>query len=180
MLMPRAQDVVRFGQFELDLRAYELRRNGQPVWLERRPMDLLIFLVERRGELVTRTDIVNQLWGKDVFIEVEPAVNTAIKKIRRALDDSTTEPTFIETVPGKGYRFVASAVDETPVQPADTVAPTPAAPEAVAPPIEPSSTLARKAAWWVAMAVAVSLAVLTWRWWPTSVESSSDPMRLVP
>lgn len=116
MLMPRALEVVRFGDFELDVRAYALRRNGRPVRLERRPMDLLIFLVERHGELVTRTDIVDQLWGKDVFIEVEPAVNTAIKKIRRALNDSVDSPVFLETVPGKGYRFIAPVtnVNEAP------------------------------------------------------------------
>lgn len=179
MLMPRVLDVVRFGEFELDLRAYALRRNGQPVRLERRPMDLLIFLVERRGELVTRTDIVDQLWGKDVFIEVEPAVNTAIKKIRRALDDSTTAPTFIETVPGKGYRFVAAVMDENPAPPATTVAATPA-PEAVDPGGAPSPTVARKPGWWIALALLVGLAVPTWLWWPTSVASRSGPMRLVP
>ena len=108
MLMPKVQGAVRFGDFELDLRAYELRRNGRPVRLERRPMDLLIFLVERHGELVTRTDIVDQLWDKDVFIEVEPAVNTAVKKIRRALGDSPDAPAYVETVPGRGYRFVAA------------------------------------------------------------------------
>ena len=112
MLMPQLRDVVRFGDFELDVRAYELRCQGHPIKLERRPMDLLIFLVERHGELVTRRDIVDQLWGRDVFIEVEPAINTAIKKIRRALNDSPDAPTFIETVPGKGYRFVPTFTNQ--------------------------------------------------------------------
>ena len=119
--MPRAPEVVRFGDFELDIPAYELRRKGEPVKLERRPMDLLIFLVERRGELVTRTDIVDQLWGKDVFIEAESAVNTAIRKIRRALDETPESPIFIETVAGKGYRFSAPAPLTSLVPPARAV-----------------------------------------------------------
>ena len=70
-------------------------------------MDLLILLVERRGQLVTRAEIVDALWGKDVFVDVETGVHTAIRKIRQALRDAPEAPTFIETVPGKGYRFVA-------------------------------------------------------------------------
>src|SRR5688500_7632306 len=74
----------RFQDFELDVVAYELRRHGRRVRLERRPMDLLIFMVERRDELITRAEIVERLWGKDVFIEVETAVNTLVRKITGA------------------------------------------------------------------------------------------------
>jgi DNA-binding winged helix-turn-helix (wHTH) protein len=103
----------RFQPFELNLGAYELLRDGRRVPLERRPMDLLILLVERRGELVTRAEIVERLWGKDVFIQVETGINTLIRKIRRALGDSPDAPVFVETVQGKGYRFVAQ-VDRMP------------------------------------------------------------------
>ena len=99
--------MFRFQDFELDLVAYELRRHGRRVRLERRPMDLLILMVERRGELVTRGEIVERLWGNDVFIEVETAVNTLVRKIRQALHDSSEAPTFVETVQGKGYRFIS-------------------------------------------------------------------------
>src|SRR5688500_225017 len=111
----------RFQDFELDVVAYELRRHGRRVRLERRPMDLLIFMVERRGELITRAEIVERLWGKDVFIEVETAVNTLVRKIRQALHDSSEAPRFVETVQGKGYRFI-SPVDVLtgPVDPMDT------------------------------------------------------------
>ena len=71
-------------------------------------MDLLILLVESRGQLVSRSDIVERLWGKDVFVDVETGVNTAISKIRQALRDSPEAPAFVETVPGKGYRFIAA------------------------------------------------------------------------
>jgi TolB-like protein/Tfp pilus assembly protein PilF len=97
----------RFGSFELDVAAYELRRNGRAVKLERRPMDLLIALVEKRHQLVFRGEIVDRLWGKDVFVDIETGVNTAISKVRHALRDSTDIPAFIETIPGKGYRFIA-------------------------------------------------------------------------
>jgi TolB-like protein/DNA-binding winged helix-turn-helix (wHTH) protein len=103
----RARGTLRFGAFELNLAAYELRRQGRTVRLERQPMDLLIMLVERRGDLVTRAEIVDRLWGKDVFVDVETGVHTAIRKIRQALRDSAEAPAFIETAPGKGYRFVA-------------------------------------------------------------------------
>src|SRR6267142_6652273 len=106
--MSNSKSAFRFGDFELDVAAYLLRRNGRPIRLERQPMDVLITLVERRGQLVSRGDIVDQLWGKDVFVDVETGVHTAIRKIRQALRDSREEPVFVETVTGKGYRFIAA------------------------------------------------------------------------
>jgi TolB-like protein/DNA-binding winged helix-turn-helix (wHTH) protein/Flp pilus assembly protein TadD len=100
----------RFGDFELAVGAYQLRRAGRPVKLGRQPMDLLILLVERRGQLVTRGDIAARLWGPDVFVDVETGVNTAISKVRQALRDAADAPRFVETVAGKGYRFIG-AVD---------------------------------------------------------------------
>jgi TolB-like protein/DNA-binding winged helix-turn-helix (wHTH) protein/Flp pilus assembly protein TadD len=99
--------IYSFQDFELDVGAYELRRKGRAVRLERQPMDLLILLVERRGQLVSREDIVEHLWGKDVFVDVETGVHTAIRKVRQALRDSPQNPAFVETVAGRGYRFIA-------------------------------------------------------------------------
>jgi len=96
----------RFQDFELDVAACELRRAGEPVRLERRPMDLLILLVERRHELVSRDDIVRRLWGERAFVDVEMGVNTAVRKVRQALRDSTDTPAFIQTLPARGYRFL--------------------------------------------------------------------------
>src|SRR5438445_4292881 len=101
-------ETFRFGDFELNVTVYELRRHGRPVKLERRPMDLLIHLVENRHQLVLRSDIVDRLWGKDVFVDVETGINTAINKVRQALRDSPDVPSFVETIPGKGYRFIAA------------------------------------------------------------------------
>src|SRR2546427_10566080 len=91
---------VRFGDFELDVAAYQLRRQGRPVHLERRAMDPLLLLVQRPRQLVTRAEIVDRLWGKGVFVDVETGINTVIFKVRHALRDSSEAPTFIETVPG--------------------------------------------------------------------------------
>jgi TolB-like protein/DNA-binding winged helix-turn-helix (wHTH) protein/Flp pilus assembly protein TadD len=113
MPLPDTPEAFRFRDFVLDVPAYQLRRNGCPVRLERQPMDLLILLVERRRQLVSRSEIVEALWGADVFVDVETGVHTAVRKIRQALRDSPDAPEFIETVPGKGYRFVA-AVDVLP------------------------------------------------------------------
>jgi DNA-binding winged helix-turn-helix (wHTH) protein/tetratricopeptide (TPR) repeat protein len=100
-------DLFRFQDFELDRNAYELRRSGQSVRLERIPYELLSLLVERRGQLVTREEIIERIWGKDVFHDTEHGINTAIRKIRQALHDDPEVPRFVLTVPGRGYRFVA-------------------------------------------------------------------------
>jgi TolB-like protein/Tfp pilus assembly protein PilF len=114
MSQPDSQSTLRFGEFELDISAYELRRGGQPVHLERQPMDLLILLVERHRQLVWRADIAKRLWDPGVFVDVEMGVNTAIRKVRQALRDSRESPAFIETISGKGYRFIAP-VDAAPL-----------------------------------------------------------------
>ena len=91
---------------ELDLGRYELRRFGRKVKLEKKPMELLIFLVGRREQLVTRSDIVTKLWRSDLFIDTEPNINNIVRKIRTALGDNADQPRFLETVIGKGYRFI--------------------------------------------------------------------------
>ena len=97
----------RFADFELDLERYELRLDGCVQKIERIPLDLLIMLVESRGKLVARDSIVDHLWGKDFFLKTENSVNTAINKVRRVLVDNPDDPQFVQTVVGKGYRFIA-------------------------------------------------------------------------
>jgi DNA-binding winged helix-turn-helix (wHTH) protein/tetratricopeptide (TPR) repeat protein len=94
------------GEIELDLGRYELRRRGRRVKLEKKPMELLIFLVARREQLVSRKDIVSKLWRSNLFIDTEPSINNIVRKIRAALGDNPAEPRFLETVIGKGYRFI--------------------------------------------------------------------------
>ena len=98
---------VCFGQFELDFGGFQLLRAGEPVLLEGLPLRLLMYLIDRHGELVTRERIADALWGKDVFVDVEMGINTAIRKIRMALDDDSSHPQYLQTVVGHGYRFVA-------------------------------------------------------------------------
>jgi TolB-like protein/DNA-binding winged helix-turn-helix (wHTH) protein/Flp pilus assembly protein TadD len=114
--------IIRFEDFELDRGAFELRRAGRVVRLERIPLELLFLLAERRGLLVAREDILESIWGKDVFVDADNSINTAVRKIRQALKDNPEEPRFVQTVPGKGYRFVMPAdgvLTATPARPPD-------------------------------------------------------------
>src|ERR1700687_915214 len=102
-----SEDLFHFEDFVLDRGAYELRRGGVVVPLQRIPLELLCLLVERHGQLVTREEILERVWGKGVFVDIENSINTAIRKVRRALSDDPDAPRFVATVPARGYRFVA-------------------------------------------------------------------------
>src|ERR1700723_3000933 len=93
------------GEVEVDLGRYELRRSGQRINLEKKPMELLIFLLERREQMVSREEIVKRLWRSDLFIDTERNVNNVVRKLRTALGDNAEKQRFLETVGGKGYRF---------------------------------------------------------------------------
>ena len=105
---------MRFEDFELDEKGFQLREHGKPVRLERIPMELLILLVRNRLRLVTRDEIFAQIWGVNHYLESESAINTAIRKLRKALRDDVANPRLIETVQGKGYRFTAATAPEAP------------------------------------------------------------------
>src|SRR5580700_11010167 len=111
----KVQDPVRFGDdFELDGGMCQLRRSGRVLKLERIPMEVLLFLVQKRGELVTREQIVEKVWGKDVYLDTDNSINGAIRKIRQALRDDPEQPRFIQTITGRGYRFIAPVIDPNP------------------------------------------------------------------
>ena len=97
---------VRFGEFELNFGRFQLYRKGAPVRLEGLPLQLLMFLAENPGQLITREQIAEKLWGNHVFVDVEQGINTAIRKVRKALDDDSAQPQLLQTVVGRGYRFV--------------------------------------------------------------------------
>ena len=103
MRMDRQEKAV---DVELDLGRYELRRQGRRVKIEKKPLELLILLAERRDQMCTREDIVRKLWRSDHFIDPEQNVNNVVRKLRTALGDDADKPRFIETVVGKGYRFI--------------------------------------------------------------------------
>jgi TolB-like protein/DNA-binding winged helix-turn-helix (wHTH) protein/predicted Zn-dependent protease len=114
-----AEEIFRFEDFELDRGASQLRRAGTGVHLQRIPFQLLSLLVERRGQLVTQEEILEHIWGKGVFVDSENAIRTAVRKIRRALNDDADAPRFIITVPARGYRFAAQ-IDHMNGTPAET------------------------------------------------------------
>jgi TolB-like protein/DNA-binding winged helix-turn-helix (wHTH) protein/Tfp pilus assembly protein PilF len=120
----RIENSLKLGDdFELDAGAGQLRRSGRILKVERIPMEVLLFLVQHRGELVTREQLVEKIWGKDVHLDTDNSINGAIRKIRQVLKDDPEEPRFIQTITGKGYRFigpVVSTVVATPVTPPNT------------------------------------------------------------
>ena len=123
--MIRGAQVYRFGPYELNAQTGELRKSGVRVRLGGQPIEVLTLLVQRAGEMVTREELKEALWKEDTFTDFDHGVNTAVQRIRRALDDSATEPKFIETLPRRGYRFVA----EVQTDGAGTPEPSPPAPD---------------------------------------------------
>lgn len=117
---------IRFGTFQLDTQAGQLLKNGRVIRLKPQPLRLLQLLLSRPGEVVTRDEIRGLLWGADIFVDFEQGMNTAVRQIREALGDDAERPIFVETVPKRGYRFIAPvdaglpAPDPTPVRPRGT------------------------------------------------------------
>jgi DNA-binding winged helix-turn-helix (wHTH) protein len=125
---------LRFDAYQVDLRTGELRKHGRKVRLAGRPFEILALLLEHPGELLTRKELQERLWCADTFVDFEHGVNAAIQTLRRALCDSHKNPRFIETLPRRGYRFIA-AVEGAPAAavPAEQPASPPAAAASVAP-----------------------------------------------
>ena len=98
---------LRFGPYLIDFRAGELRKNGSRIRLQEKPLRVLALLAERQGQLVTRQELKKHLWPEDTFVEFEAGLNTAVSKLRDALSDNAGKPRYIETIPRRGYRFLA-------------------------------------------------------------------------
>jgi len=110
MPMPQASPagrVVRFGVFEVDLAAGELRKSGRRIRLQEQPFQILALLLERPGDIVTREQVRQKLWPADTFVDFDHSLNTAINKVREALGDSASSPRYVETLARRGYRFLA-------------------------------------------------------------------------
>ena len=105
----RLPSIVRFGVFELDLHSAELRKAGVRVALQNQPFRVLARLLEHPGEIVTRDDLRQELWHGDTFVDFDHGVNVAIKRLRDALGDTAETPRFVETLPRRGDRFIATA-----------------------------------------------------------------------
>ncbi len=152
MPSPTAGRVLRFGAFEADLEARELRKQGMKIKLQDQPFQLLVVLLECAGEIVTREQLRQKLWPKDTFVDVDNSVNAAINRLREALHDSAESPRYVETLPRRGYRFVApvtaastpdrgSGLGNTPSEIAQPELPAPSKARGVA---EPPAPVTRK------------------------------------
>jgi TolB-like protein/DNA-binding winged helix-turn-helix (wHTH) protein len=155
--------VYQFGDFSLHCGKFELCRKGRRLRLERKPLELLILLVSKHGQVVTRDEIAGCLWGQEVFVDIEHGINTAIRKIRQTLDDSSDLPQFVQTISGSGYRFIAPV---TAIEPEVTEPNQPSADQVDLPPTPEISTasaipLANKphSRRWAIAAVCVSVLV---------------------
>jgi TolB-like protein/DNA-binding winged helix-turn-helix (wHTH) protein/tetratricopeptide (TPR) repeat protein len=163
---------VRFGVFEFDLASGELRRDGHRIPLQAQPAQVLMRLVSAPGEIVTRDELRRAIWADDTFVDFDAALNVAVNKIRHALRDSASVPRFVETLPKRGYRFLAD------VRPADAEGASPSLRTAPAAPSAPMA-LRRRARWaWVA-AIAITL-VLPALWNGTRFRPSSPSLAVLP
>src|SRR6478672_4154884 len=99
--------MLRFGLFEVDLDSFELRKQGLKLKLAEQPFRVLAFLLERPGQIVSREELREKLWGNDTFVDFDQSLNKAINRLRETLEDSAENSRFIETVPKRGYRFIA-------------------------------------------------------------------------
>lgn len=127
----------RFGLYEADVQSGELRKNGSRLRLQEQPFQVLVALLERAGEVVTREELRQRLWSADTFVDFDHGLNTAINKVREALGDGPANPRFLETVPRRGYRFIAPVQKSDPA-PVTVPAAIPTA-EPIAPAPEPDA-----------------------------------------
>src|SRR6187549_1882702 len=118
--MPDARPLYRFAEFEFEPRTGELRKGGEKVRLREQPCQILMLLLARPGDLITREEARQALWPGDTFVDFDVGLNTAIKRLREALGDSAEQPRFVETLPRRGYRFIAPV--EAPALPPETMA----------------------------------------------------------
>jgi len=151
---------LAFGTFEADLHSGELRKGGVRLRLQAQPFQLLVMLLERPGELVTREEICQKLWSTDTFVDFDRSLGTAINKIREVLEDSATEPRFVETLPRRGYRFIAPVVPV--VEPSEDKSPPPPLGLTTDKKEENRNPFSRGLIWISACLVLVAFALLAW------------------
>ncbi|MCH8947732.1 MAG: winged helix-turn-helix domain-containing protein [Acidobacteria bacterium] len=162
---------VRFGVYEVDLQAGELRRKGRKLKLQEQPFQVLALLLERQGEVVTREALREKLWPADTFVEFDHSLNTAISKIREALGDLADNPRFVETLPRRGYRFIAPVEESGQASEPEATMPVP--------PLPWWRTTRRP--FWSAVLLAVVIGGAAWfQFFRAPSKSALPPMRVVP
>jgi eukaryotic-like serine/threonine-protein kinase len=174
--------IVRFGSFEVDLQDGRLTKAGIRIRLQEQPFQILTLLLERPGQVVTREEIRQELWSHDTFVEFDDALNTAVRKLRAALNDSADTPRFLETVPRRGYRFVAPVSIPTSGSPDPTkdvsVIGSPAS-QTTRPVPAASRISLNRTHYWVAVALSILLvggaAYLFRPTWPRPAKANASP-----
>ncbi len=187
MASPAANpQVIRFGAYEVDLRTGELRKHGLRIKLQDQPFQILAMLLDRPGELVTREQIKERLWPSETFVDFDHSVNTAIRRLRDALSDAADHPRYVETLPRRGYRFIAEiqaerheAAEVIPISAAasDSVPEAPA--QSVPFPLQAAGR--KNFRWWTmtaGVAILAVMAILVWRFWPQP--NSIDSVAVLP
>jgi len=159
------QDMVRFGLFELDLRAGQLSRNGAKIRLPQQSLQLLTALLERPGEILSREELTQRLWSSDVFVDFDHGLNKSIQKLRDALGDSADSPRYIETIPRVGYRFIAPVNNGTRLQEQQPDPPA-AQPTQDLPPAQPPASVTedKKKSWWPLLVACLSVLAVVAAW----------------
>src|SRR3982751_4135579 len=157
--------IARFGAFELDVESGELRKNGLRVRLAGQPLEILRALIARPGDVVTRDELRNRLWPADTFVDFDVSLSSAVRKLREALEDSAERPQFVETIPRRGYRFIAPVSMDQPVELAAPVAESvPVQVQVPAPPRAPRRS-------WPLVAGLVTLAIVAAVFWRVGLTS---------
>jgi len=167
MASPAPQPILRFGPYEVDVYAGQLRKNGIKLHIQDKPLRLLGVLARRQGKLVTREELQKELWPGQTFVEYEDGLNTVVKKLRETLSDNPEKPRFVETIPRRGYRFIAAVQEVTDRPVVGARGDAELEPAAAATPIQVAVREGRKPFRWApALALAVVVAVsayLAWR-----------------
>jgi DNA-binding winged helix-turn-helix (wHTH) protein/tetratricopeptide (TPR) repeat protein len=170
---PERESIVSFGSFKLDVQSAELRRNGTKTRLQEQPFQILLVLLSRSGEVVTREELQSKLWAADTFVDFDNGLNIAVKKLRSALGDDAEAPQYIETLPRRGYRFLVGVTAESPktssqsspatapkVLPPKEAVSAEALAEAPAVPVEPAQSGQQNHRWKLAAAAFVVIALI--------------------
>jgi DNA-binding winged helix-turn-helix (wHTH) protein/TolB-like protein len=178
--MPLAQSKrsYRFGLFEVDLASGELLRQGVRVRLQDQPFRVLAILLEHAGEVVAREELRQRLWPADTYVEFDGSLNAALKRLRSALGDSADNPIFIETVPKRGYRFIAPVTSEVDTEVAEGVENS-TTPESLDPIRADEHSSMWRSLWWVIPAVVVLVLLSGWRYARRSAPSASAAAKVV-
>jgi len=156
---------IRFGDFQLDPRAGELVRGKVRIRLQEQPLQILLMLLDKPGELVTREEIRNRLWPNDTVVEFDHSIGTAIKKLRQALDDEAGSPCYVETIPRRGFRLIVPVVTSAAVVEEAKAPPPPAQPHAaVGPPAPAVASPQPRRRWWPVVAFLIAAVVLSAIW----------------